>query len=523
MSYYVHGSSLRYQDYLQGQSFVSDLTGAARDAGHRVSMEVSRQTRKVIASNEALTAQGIQVTEAGFSRLSGNMGRLSEDIGTGFSELQAEMSEGFERVSYDLQGVSGQISELNATFHWGFGQMLAGIGRMSDTLAELVKIAKTPAQTAAYEQYEIARDAFRQGLYIECLESLEKAIGGDQASTGYKLEWRFHQMKGTIYLGFVGADLPLVDLPKAEETFLLAARYAKSDYPDHAGQAFLSAGWAAYCQGKMTEALSHTEQAMAINPKLGEAFFQAAKVRMALGDVDKALPVLAKAIDLDRFYALKAAADGDFRPHDKELRDFLEAIKTEKFRQLESSVRSVLERYEFWLKNDPQTASNPIFQSIEKLLATGSSSTLLDMLAVAQEIDKNLKDLHDQAQRSLIRVVKRTPGSDKPCPEPYEVEEEYESEEVYPTEETYVEEVVIRPAGIFRKAVTEMRKTTRTVMKTRQIAKTRSVIKMRTVMKKNETIRTEFYNGLGEKLTPTELKDMLPEKEWRVRYGRSTQ
>ncbi len=42
----------------------------------------------------------------------------------------------------------------------------------------------------------------------------------------------------------------------------------------------------------MKEALAHTEQAIALLPKPGEALFQAAKVRMALGEVDKALPVL---------------------------------------------------------------------------------------------------------------------------------------------------------------------------------------------------------------------------------------
>jgi hypothetical protein len=54
---------------------------------------------------------------------------------------------------------------LNATIHWGFGQMLGSMGHMNDTSSEMVKIAKTPVQTVAFNHFEIARNACRQGLY----------------------------------------------------------------------------------------------------------------------------------------------------------------------------------------------------------------------------------------------------------------------------------------------------------------------------------------------------------------------
>ena len=253
---------------------------------------------------------------------------------------------------------------------------------------------------------------------------------------------------------------------------------------------------------------------------LGESFFQAAKIRMALGDVTEALPLLAKAIDLDHFYALKAAADGDFQPHDRKLRGYLEAMRSEKFRQLESAAQSILTKYAFWRTNDRTAAGNPLFQRLETLLASGSSSTLFDLLSVSRELDQNARGVHAQAEKSLVRVVKREVGPDTPYQESYSAEEEYQAEESYPSDETYMQEVVIRPGGLFRKPVTEMRQATRTVMKTRQVMKTRTVIKTRTAMKKNEIITTEFYNGLGKELTPDDLRGVLPEKEWRMRYGR---
>jgi tetratricopeptide (TPR) repeat protein len=440
---------LTYTEYLTAQSFVDDITRASHDSSRRLSLDISRQTRDVIASNEALAAENIRATEIA-------AGQISDAMSAGFGELSDVMNGGFTRLSYDMQEISAGIDELNATFHWGFSQMLASMGRMNDSLAELVKIAKTPAQTAAFEQYEIARDAFRQGLYQECLESLDTAINGNQASTGYKLEWRFHQMKGSVLLGFVGCETAMIDLPKAEESFLLAARYAKTDFPDHAGKAFLSAGWAAYCQGKLQEALGHTEQAISITPNLGEALFQAAKVKMALGEVDSALPVLARAIDQDRFYALKAAGDGDFLRHDDKLRGYLDAMRKEKYRQAVPKVREALERAQQILKMSPAGKGNKAVEKLETFLARGENWPLLDMLAVVQGLDAVIAE----AKRLPIAVMIEVPRTE---------------EETYQEQESYQEEVTIKPAGWFSKAVTELQTKTRSVTKKRTVTRTSTV------------------------------------------------
>jgi hypothetical protein len=136
MSNYVWGSHLSYQDYIQAKQFVGEISGASREAGRRVSMEISSQTREIIASQECLAREQIAVAE----------------------QSAHAMQKGFEMLGY-------WISEFNSTFHWGFSEMLSAIGHMDDTLLELVKIAKTPVQTVAFNHFEIARDAFRQGLY----------------------------------------------------------------------------------------------------------------------------------------------------------------------------------------------------------------------------------------------------------------------------------------------------------------------------------------------------------------------
>jgi len=210
---------------------------------------------------------------------------------------------------------------------------------MADSLKELIKIAKTPTQTAAYEHFEIARDMYRKGLYAESLDELEKVLNGvPGVSSDYKYEWRVHQLIGVIRLGFADCDLNLVNLEEAESAFLNAGKYAKADYPQNAAIAYLSAGWAAYCQGKMSEALTHTENAMKLKPDFGEAIFQSAKILAAQNNIENAFPMLRKAIDLDLFYSIKASGDGDFKKHEAGLNQFISSLTTEKYKLLEKII-----------------------------------------------------------------------------------------------------------------------------------------------------------------------------------------
>jgi formylglycine-generating enzyme required for sulfatase activity/tetratricopeptide (TPR) repeat protein len=352
---------------------------------------------------------------------------------------------------------------------------------MNDSLSELIKIAKTPAQTVAYEQYEIGRNAFRQGLYPECLEALEKAIDGDHTSPGYKLEWRFYQMKGVLYLGFEGCDLSNVDLEKAEAVFLLAARYARKNYPKHAALALLSAGWAAYCQGKMKEALAHTEEALSLHHRLGEAFFQAAKVLMATGEVKKALPFLGKAIELDRFYTLKAAGDGDFKKHEERLRAFIEALREEKYRQGVAKVRAGLEKLRFFCKHSPEAKRDNDLELMEAVLSEGEKWPLYDLLSITQSLNVKFSKIQSRYKDKIIVVTKNTS----------EVPRSFQ--ETGPTEESYQEVVVVKSGWLFRRAIKEVQ------------TKTRKVIKTRTVTRKLDDIRSDIYSIYGELMTSIEF------------------
>jgi tetratricopeptide (TPR) repeat protein len=314
MSNYVSGSNFSYLDYLQARSFENSLK-----------MEIAQQSKAMIASNEQLRREHITIS------------RSSNQV----------MTEGFERLSFDLQRLNDGMSELTAAFEWGFSELLAAMGQVNDALAQLLRIGKTPAQTWAYEQFEIAREAFRKQLYPEALEYLNRAINGFGGNTGYKLEYRFHYLLGTIRLGsFKNSSKDIVDLRAAESAFVATARYSREDHPKEAGRAMLAAGWAAYCQGNIETAKKYTNQALSLSPSLGEAYFQLAKIQMHMGEVASALTQLQKAIVLDRLYSVRAASDGDFQSHQREFDALLGRLRDASKQKAAKLLRSVQQELE---------------------------------------------------------------------------------------------------------------------------------------------------------------------------------
>ncbi|MBN1662226.1 MAG: formylglycine-generating enzyme family protein [Deltaproteobacteria bacterium] len=390
MSYYVFGYPPAYKDYLEARLFSPMPTDPVIDAGPRITLDVSPKTLEVVASKKALARDRIRIAD----------GTAGWGAGVSAGALLT--------LSYSLEDILSDAAALPPKFHWGFSRVIAAIGRMGDGLKELGCEAKTTAQTTAYEQYEIAKDAFRRELYAECLEALGKAFEGNHESPGYKLEWRFYQLKGIVELGFVGGDMDLMDLAAAEESFLLAARYARVDFPEHAGLAFLCAGWAAYCQGKLTYALSHTEKAAATHPRLGEAFFQTAKIYMALNQADMALPMLAKAIDRDRFFVLKAAGDGDFQTHGDGLRNYLDGLRKEKYRMSLPVIKNALTRIQFWTKHSEQARRYDDIVHLESFVRDGEHWPLYDLLSVIQEVEETVQAILNRMKDHIIVLNSKT-------------------------------------------------------------------------------------------------------------------
>jgi hypothetical protein len=314
-----------------------------------------------------------------------------------------------ERTQQSMQQMSEQLqsglAELSAAFNWGMSELLIAIGDLNDTLEQLIALARNPSQTWAYEQFNIARDAFKRHLFDDALTYVNSAIDGSASQTGYRLDHRFHMLLGLIRLGNHHSDADLIDLPAAEQAFLAAAKYAKATAPEEAGRAMLSAAWAAYCQAQIEQAESYVSEALALNSQLSEAHFLQAKLYMAKDLPAGALMPLSQAIALDRDYMLKVQDDPDFEPHQAQIESLYAQLvdsKKEQFAQQQQSFVARLEAikdfkagYRF-LNADLSEVEDTLKQAAQ-IAAEGNYFAYDDALAALRHAETQLAKAKQQA------------------------------------------------------------------------------------------------------------------------------
>ena len=456
------GSS--WNDYLRNRDIVRAINGGTAMAAVGMANCMAANTREVLGSVRSLERS----LESGLDGVQSSIHRMGEEISTAFT--------------------------------WGFSEMLVSMGGMQTTLDALLKVAKTPTQTAAFEQFEIARDAFRKGLYPECLEALEQAVNGVAGvAAGYKLEWRFHQLRGLVLLGSHNNSGPeLINPVEAEKAFLNAARYAKSDFPKDAAKAFLSAGWAAYVQVdradslKLRQALEHTENAVDLDPELGEGLFQLAKFRMALGKPKEGLAALGKAAEHGSAYLAKAASDGDFGRHAEALERFFRVLRQEKAEKVRRELGPVADLVKALQNECPSLRENLAAQRVVEYGLRPESKELLELFQyhVSQwPVDREeLRAYEVFVRRVEAKEWDETVIENVPTGEVDRVEETIQ--------ESYsVEEMV--PGGWFRKESRVMVERTRPKVVVREVPRMAKVEKR--VRRREETAEAmHIFNGLGE-------------------------
>jgi len=321
MTSYVYGSRWTYKDFLQAKEF-----------DNSIKLAIENQTLKQIASDRELARDGARLyreaSAANTDRIVVSNVESTNRILVGQAEAANQITgavadharltaEGFTLIHYDLEravravGEAGEaIERQTALLDWRLSEVVGGLGKIDTSLDTLIKLSRTPSQTWAYEQFEIARESFNRGLFSEAKNALDHAVNGYGSHTGYPLEPRFHYLLGTIYLTATGEGTEnIVDLAASEKAFLRSAQVAGKQDVEMASRAYCAAGYAAYCQGGIEGARKHLDLAKSLDPRNAEAFFLSGKVYAHAGLAEAMVGDLATAIDSNRRYATRAAAD----------------------------------------------------------------------------------------------------------------------------------------------------------------------------------------------------------------------
>ena len=117
-SNYVYGSKLSYLDYLQGQLYVEDIKKENRS----LMMDISRQTRQLISSNQALAERDIQTQEFDAEMIRDYLDAAADRQNETQEQVLAGIESGFERLTYSINDLYDSVADgmnaIGAKFQW---------------------------------------------------------------------------------------------------------------------------------------------------------------------------------------------------------------------------------------------------------------------------------------------------------------------------------------------------------------------------------------------------------------------
>lgn len=300
-----------------------------------------------------------------------------------------------------LVGLSAKLEPIDQALAAGFAGTNELVVKITDSLGELKRLAKSPAHVTAFELFELASTASKRGLPGEALAALERAIAS------YPLEWSFHLLRGILLLGsFSNHDNEILDFPQAERSLSLAARYAEASLPDAEAaaktesdakpvisddvrvrpswklgsgdlgplilfnyilqpsplgdaaratraavpRALAAAGWAAYLQSgntphKREDALRLTLQAVVHADKIIEIRYLAAKLLAEEGKVLESMAHLRAAISSSAETAIFALGDPSFQRVRSAIGNVVETLAEEKKSRIQLAMRAFASRF----------------------------------------------------------------------------------------------------------------------------------------------------------------------------------
>ncbi|MGH7494694.1 MAG: hypothetical protein ACREOO_20170 [bacterium] len=392
MATFYLGSKLSWQQYLQASSFVKDIQGQIRHGSQKQHIAITAQTREIIASREAMTKK----------------------FGEGFDAMTGTLDRGLADVTEAINESTNAIESLHSTFEYNLALIIEQMQLQSQAMMGMLQqmeavhaTLKSPTMTQAREFYQIGCDRLQKGLPDKALEALLESAKRDDANFMTQL------MIGKLYLYGVTTDCNVVNLGKAEQHLMAAARYARAEVPRlpdanrYLGEALLHASIASYAQandhqlnGNKDEAarllqlsVDLAQQAREANPQLSEGHYHHAKYSALLGDGRAAAESLEKAVAMDENYCIKADGDRDFRYVRHEINDLFVRMRTESGDDVQQKVRHVERLLSDWIysTNDAKVSASQINQLLVEAKQCLERNTYFD--------NRDAKQLLHQAEQ----------------------------------------------------------------------------------------------------------------------------
>ncbi|MGE0127022.1 MAG: hypothetical protein AB7U82_02865 [Blastocatellales bacterium] len=364
----VYQGRQMWPDFISGQASFTDLEEAA-----------SRQTGAGSAETKPKALSVRLNAEAHQVALESGLGALSP-------KRLRRVNENVAKVILSIDKLAGGLERLRADFNLLLGDIVWRFEMQQETLTsvlEEIRLAEFEREARAYRIR--AERAYLHGWYEEALGDFLEA-----EKRNYP-DYAVQRSIAQIYL------YHLVNLPKALEYFLKAAKYAQPSDQKQAAEASYFAAVVCVFQRQLEPALDYLRQATELNPDLAEAHYQRSCVASLLGDAAQAVASLELAIGGDARYYERAKSDAAFdpiRPQAQALLDQLMRPVREKIIEVKQDAAQ-LDGY-LIAKPVEEGIVNAFHQVERQVDESPTYQTGLQLLDTLSQIQRELRELPDR-------------------------------------------------------------------------------------------------------------------------------
>jgi len=212
--------------------------------------------------------------------------------------------------------VAEGLAELQATFEWGFTELIWQIEQEREVLKDILEVLQAPLDTQAKELKKRAEYAYKNRWIDDAFEDFL------ESEKKNRYDFTIHQNLGNIY--FFEKKNP----EKALKYYEKAVKYATPKSSYYTSVSLLHIGLVKYLQEDFQEAYKATSKAIELSPDFYEAHYQHAQYCANLGRYDEAIKHLKKAIvEGDKYYCVKADSERDFNVMKKRLRSLFKELQ----------------------------------------------------------------------------------------------------------------------------------------------------------------------------------------------------
>ncbi|WP_300545831.1 hypothetical protein [Maricaulis sp.] len=187
----------------------------------------------------------------------------------------------------ELRAIGDQLSTLIHAVDRGFSEISAHLDRVSDQLAELIKILRSPEETRAIEQMRAGLQLFRGGndYMLDARQKFEAAIEHHDL---LPIPW--------LYLGKIAFYID-GDAASAADLLGKAVKYGRLDPENaaHTADALLDLAAVAFVDKDKIAAARHAREAAELMPNDAGVYIQAAHVLLMAEHEEEALNLIIRA------------------------------------------------------------------------------------------------------------------------------------------------------------------------------------------------------------------------------------